>query len=96
MRAREKAIHACGAACEDLGLQLLDQTVVLHSWRLRRGADGRLAVQRVYLFEYSADGVGRCTGHTVLLGAKVEYVHLDHCGRSIILERHGGLKCRGH
>ncbi|WP_435594114.1 DUF3301 domain-containing protein [Proluteimonas luteida] len=58
-------------ACARAGVQWLDQAVHAHSLRLRRGDDGRLAVERSFRFEYSDDGVQRHIGHLVLRGDRL-------------------------
>lgn len=85
MHFRERAIRASGAACRDLGLQLLDQTVVLRRWRLRKGADGRVQAHRVYLFEYSGDGLNRCVGRVVFFGGRLQYICFEQSGQPMIL-----------
>lgn len=64
--AAEQAVTVGRAACQAAGVQLLDQTVHARSLRLRRGADGRLGLERTFRFEYSADGIERHVGHLVL------------------------------
>lgn len=59
--ARERATRVARSQCEHYGLQLLDETVGLHAWRLRR-RDGRLGLERGYGFEVSIDGADRNTG----------------------------------
>jgi hypothetical protein len=86
LRARERTLRACATACEQLNVQLLDQTVSLSRLGIRRDAHGRLQMRRIYAFEFSIGGGGRWHGHAVLLGQNVEYVQLDHPDGAIILE----------
>lgn len=71
LRAREIALGISKAACEQRGLQLLDQAVVLRrlgfSWR----AEG-IRLRRVYRFDFSEEGVGRHSGYLVLRGINLE------------------------
>ena len=71
LKAREAAIAAARAACEQEGLLLLDATVSIASLRLARDGDGRLKLQRAYDFEYSDTGDNRKKGGVVLLGTSV-------------------------
>lgn len=74
--AREAGIRAVRTACEADGLQLLDETIVLSSLRLKRNEAGRLALARVYAFEYSDTGDNRRRGSVHLLGHKVTLLSL--------------------
>ncbi|MGC1953652.1 MAG: DUF3301 domain-containing protein [Gammaproteobacteria bacterium] len=95
MQFRERAVRASGAACRDVGVQLLDQTVALRRWRLRRDANGRVQVQRAYIFEYSGDGLSRCVGRVVFSGKRLDHICFEqpgrpmlfHCGRVVAGER---------
>jgi Protein of unknown function (DUF3301) len=77
MRARERAIRIGKRRCEQEGLQLLDETVALASLRLRRDAYGRIAVLRVYEFEFSDTGDNRRGGRVTLLGEELEALQLE-------------------
>ncbi len=59
------------AACKTEGLLFLDDTVGLQSMRPVRDAEGRMALRRVYGFEYSDDGDNRRKGSVALLGDRV-------------------------
>lgn len=71
LRAREAALHACRRATQRLGVQLLDETVVLRRLRPARNGDGRVGLCRHYSFEYSEQGIERRQGEIVLLGRHV-------------------------
>lgn len=75
LRAKELATGICRAACEQRGVQLLDQTVALQRLRARRTAEG-LRLRRVYRFDFSEGGAGRRIGHLVLLGLDLEEISL--------------------
>lgn len=75
-RTREVAVAAARRACEGEGLMLLDDTVALRRLRLRRRADGRAALHRVYDFEFSDTGDNRLDGSVLLLGHAVQAVEL--------------------
>ena len=58
-------------ACARAGVQWLDQSVHLLAIRLRRGADGWLALERHFGFEYSTGGEDRHAGRIVLHGRRL-------------------------
>lgn len=68
MRSKERARAAGRAACEGIGAQFLDDTVVLTRTRLRRNAAGALAFQREYRYEYTVNGALREFGHVIVHG----------------------------
>lgn len=71
LTAREAAVRAARAACEAEGLLFLDDTVGIASLRPARDDEGRIALQRVYDFEYSDTGNNRIRGSIVMLGRRV-------------------------
>jgi len=71
LRAREIATGVCKILCEQRGLQFLDQTVALRRLGVRWPNQG-LRFRRVYRFDFSEEGVGRHSGHLVMLGNDVE------------------------
>jgi hypothetical protein len=74
-RARELAVGIATELCRRRGFQLLDETVSLSRMALRRTTDG-LRFRRMFRFDYSVEGVGRRTGHLILLGIRLEHVDL--------------------
>jgi len=76
LAARELANHLATDTCSRSGVQLLDGTVSVQKLALTRGGDGRLAFRRVYVFDYSEDGVTRRRGFVVLTGLDVDSVGL--------------------
>ena len=77
LRAREAALSRAKHACRSNGLQLLDQSVVCVSIRPARDSDGRLALRRIYRFEFSDDGMNRRGGSITMLGMRQESIRLD-------------------
>ncbi|MBI2749601.1 MAG: DUF3301 domain-containing protein [Burkholderiales bacterium] len=77
MRARERAVKAGRAACERYDLQFLDETVSFARMRLARDDDGRLRIMRTYTFEFSDTGNNRRDGAIVMLGGKLQDLHLE-------------------
>lgn len=77
LRSRERAIEAGRRACERYGVQLLDDTVAIARLGLARNAEGRVRVQRTYVFEFSDDGNTRRRGSVVMQGAVPREVELE-------------------
>jgi hypothetical protein len=77
MRARERAVAAGQNACAGERLQFLDETVECTSIRPVRSAGGRLALRRVYHFEFSDDGSRRRAGSIVMLSGEVESLTME-------------------
>jgi hypothetical protein len=76
LQARETALVAARRACEAEGVQLLDETVAAVRLRPERDGDGRLAVRRDYVFEYSQDGADRHQGGLSLVGRELTLLDL--------------------
>ncbi|MFI4952397.1 MAG: DUF3301 domain-containing protein [Burkholderiales bacterium] len=77
LRARETATREARDACRARGLQFLDDTVQGARTHFARDAEGLLRLRRTFSFEFSDDGVTRRAGHVVLLGSRLESLHLD-------------------
>ena len=80
LRSREAANTAMRAACRDRGLFFLDDTVSLRSVRPVRDDDGRIALRRIYDFQYSDTGHNRRDGSITLVGSAIAALTLtsDH------------------
>lgn len=77
MRAHELAMAGVVAFCARQQLQLLDASVAFVSMALRRDDRGRLRVSRTYRFEFSDSGDNRLQGRVMLLGGRIEMMHLQ-------------------
>ena len=75
--AREQACAASARACQQMGVQLLDDTVALERLWPRRDRDGRLKLERLYVFEFTDTGQRRQVGSVLLVGARVEVLHME-------------------
>ena len=71
LQKRELAIQSARRACEQAGVQFLDETVALKKMTLRRDANQRARVYREFAFEFSSVGDDRQTGRVYLLGNRV-------------------------
>jgi hypothetical protein len=75
LRARETGVKAVREACEEEGLQLLDETIFLFSMKPARNDHGRMVWRRVYQFEFSDTGANRRRGSVHLLGQRVVIIN---------------------
>lgn len=76
MKAREAAHAAARRACEEAGVQFLDDTVSQSGMRVARDAEGRMALERHFRFEFTPTGDDRQQGRVRLLGNRVQEVNL--------------------
>ncbi len=74
---KEKALQSTRAYCENMGVDLLDDGLVLKGFWWKRDSQGRVRVWRSYWFEFSSTGNDRYRGRTVVLGDRVEHIQLD-------------------
>lgn len=77
LRAREQANSAALETCRHNAAQLLDGTVAFRGLRPVRGDEGRLQLQRTYVFDYSQDGVTRRQGFVIVVGDTVASIGLE-------------------
>nr|WP_246480376.1 DUF3301 domain-containing protein [Motiliproteus sediminis] len=73
---KDAALRATRRHCDELDLQLLDESLVLRSIRLGRDPGGWPRLRRRYSFEFSATGDERYSGETLLLGRRVQRIEL--------------------
>ncbi|MCJ8169467.1 DUF3301 domain-containing protein [Atopomonas sediminilitoris] len=74
---KQAALSAARRRCQRLDVQLLDQTIALSRIRLKRADNGRWFMQRIYQFEFSADGSDRYQGRVELRGARQGSIEMD-------------------
>ena len=74
---KERARKLAGAHCARLGLQFLDQSVVITGVRPLRDADGRLVLRRRYEFEFASLGDRRYRGSLILIGMQLQSIELE-------------------
>jgi hypothetical protein len=77
MRALERAREAGRGRCEELGVVLLDETVVLTRLRPIRDAEGRWTLYREYQFDFTGDGYSRHGGEITMIGDRVENLIME-------------------
>lgn len=74
---RERALGEIARLSKELGLQALDESVVLRRLQLRRGPEGNLRLVRTYRFDYTTDGHSRLQGDVALAGLKPQWARLQ-------------------
>ena len=72
-RARSLAIDHC----QQFGLQLLDQSMVIRGIWPERTASGNLSLRRSYAFEFTSTGDQRYQGLLVLQGMTLKSIELE-------------------
>ena len=77
LKVKEIALKAASRHCQELDLQLLDQSVYLRGIWLKRDDNGKIRIWRSYLFEFTATGEDRARGRIVLLGIRVTGITLE-------------------
>lgn len=78
-RARDAKAYALVYAarrCQQLDLQLLDQSIVLRHIRLQRSSSGWLQWRREYGFEFSSTGHERYPGSLTMAGTRLLGIEL--------------------
>ena len=73
---REVAIYVGRELASRYQLQLLDETVACHKIRLGRDSRGHAQLQRLYIFEVTANGAERMECHLQLLGKQLQTWHI--------------------
>ncbi len=71
------ALRAAQKRCDEEGLQLLDQSVVLRRARLKRDRRGRMRTWRCFRFEFSSTGAVRYRGYVETMGRQVVSIHIE-------------------
>lgn len=66
---QDRVIAQCRRACNDAGVQFLDDTVALARTRLARDGAGRVRLARRFTFEYGTAPGERGRGYIDMLGA---------------------------
>lgn len=77
LKAREAAHAAARKACEEAGVQFLDDTVSQTRLKLARDNQGRAVVERWFRFEFSDSGDDRQHGTVRLKSNRVLEINLN-------------------
>ena len=75
--ARQIALSATKRYCQNSELQLLDETVALSKFRIKRDERGNVRLWRCYQFEFTATGFERYNGSVVMFGSQVGDIQLE-------------------
>ncbi|HAD31623.1 MAG TPA: DUF3301 domain-containing protein [Methylophaga sp.] len=73
----EHASKVASQYCQSMGVSFLNDTVAWQKIRLKRGATGRVQLERTYFFEFASDMQQRYRGEIVMLGKRVKTIQLD-------------------
>ena len=73
---KDLALKYAARHCSELDLTILDQTVALEKFALRRDAKGSIKVYREYGFDFSSTGEDRYKGTVRMMGASLQGVVL--------------------
>ncbi len=74
---KSRALDLALQHCQQLNLQLLDQSMVIRGyWPVRR-EDGSWIIRRRYQFEFTSTGHQRYRGNLVLMGFKLDSMELE-------------------
>lgn len=87
LRYREYAVRQCKKICQEMDLQLLDQTVALTSLKFRKDQNRKIRMLRRYSFEISMDGANRFRGYIILLGFNIIHTEFDLPDGPVILQK---------
>lgn len=76
-RVKEIVLGAAKAHCDKVGVQLLDEGVVLKRLWFKRDAKGNMRLWRLFQFEFSSTGDERYGGRVEVLGHRIQKFNLD-------------------
>jgi len=77
MRIGEIAKALAKRACQQAGVQFLDDSVSFKRFSFGRNQAGSVALFRYYVFEFATDGSQRMKGRICLQGRRIEELVLD-------------------
>ncbi|MCW8884850.1 MAG: DUF3301 domain-containing protein [Motiliproteus sp.] len=74
---KEVALKATLKHCQEMEVQLLDQSISLRGFWVKRDSGGRLRFWRSYNFDFSSNGDDRYQGRIIILGKRIESIQLE-------------------
>ena len=74
---KERAFLAARKRCQDMEVQLLDETIYLRRLWLKRNDRGQLSLWRAFYFEFTVSGADRYYGRVLMLGNIIQEVQLE-------------------
>lgn len=75
--AKELAFELTKERCEQMGLQLLDESIGGWKVSFSKSKSGQWRLQRFYTFEFTSTGEQRYQGYIVLVGGKLHHIEFD-------------------
>lgn len=75
-RIKEVVLSAAKTYCDKMGVQLLDDSVVLKRLWLKRDSRGQMRLWRHFQFEFSSTGDERYLGSVEILGRRIKNLQL--------------------
>jgi len=72
-----RALLLAGQHCQQLGIQLLDQSMVIKGYWPVKPPRGHWLIRRRYGFEFTSTGQQRYQGTLVLMGHKLDSIELE-------------------
>lgn len=78
LKVREFTVKHCKKKCDEMGLQLLDETIALNSLSIKRNLNGFPGLVRQYNFEFSINGANRYNGSIMVQQNQVRSFQLEH------------------
>jgi len=77
LQSKAVAFNAAIRHCQEMEVQMLDQSVYLRRLWFKRNSSGALSLWRAFYFEFTVSGEDRYTGRVLMLARRVEAVQLD-------------------
>lgn len=85
----EKILSISRAVCKEIDVQFLDDSVSLARISLAFPRQGP-TIRRQYRFEFSSNGADRRRGDVMLLGARIEWIRINHPDGDYLVDQPGG------
>lgn len=74
---RDRAIALAKQHCQQVDVQLLDDTISMTKLRFKRDQRGNFALSRMYEFEFTATGEQRYRGQIELFGKRIHSIEMQ-------------------
>lgn len=74
---KERAYQAARKHCDEMQVQMLDESVYLRRLWLKRNSQGKLVFWRAFYFEFTVSGADRYFGRVLMLGGQIEAIQLE-------------------
>lgn len=74
---KQLALQKTKAYCERMDIQMLDESIALNRISIRRDTEGRVALVRVFRFEFTSTGDERYQGLTSMHGRRCTHIQLE-------------------